>query len=217
MAFVIALANTKGGVGKSTIAVNLAEAFYRQGLRVLILDHDYRQRTANKWSSKAEQHGRDTALVKMAEHDLPRLVRDMRDTYDVIVIDGPGYLDKATTAMVAASDFVLMPIQPNIVDLWACEELINWIEERQMITGGTPDARFVLSRCNPDERVSRDEVEQIEATGIPVLDSRTVQRVNYARTMATGGTVFDLPEEDKARCEIYSIYREIDDARNQLN
>jgi len=153
-------------------------------------------------------------LVTSADSDLSRLVKDLRQIYEVIVIDGPGHLNKTTTAMVSSSDRVLIPIQPSSVDLWACEELLEWIEKRQMITGGEPEASFVLSRCNADWRVSRDEVEEISSRGFPTLTSRTVQRVSYARTLANGGTVFDLPEGDKARAEVQAIYEEITDDRS---
>lgn len=217
MASVISAVNTKGGVGKSTNAVNLAEAFRLDGYRVMLIDNDYRQGTASRWKSVAEEKGKETCRVIMADSDLTHLVRDFREAYDVIIIDGPAYLDKATTVLVAISDLILMPIQPSALDLWACENAISWIEERQMVTGGLPEARFLLSRCSPDERVNRADAAKLEATGIPVLSARTAQRVNYARTMAEGNTVFDLPEGDKARGEILEIYKEVSNVCDQLS
>jgi len=209
MAYVISVINTKGGVGKSTIAVNLAQAFHLSGQKTILIDHDHRQGTASQWRRLAEEQERDAVLVTSADSDLSRLVKDLRQVYEVIIVDGPGYLNKATASMVSSSDRILIPIQPSSVDLWACEELVDWIDQRQMITGGEPEASFVLSRCHADWRVSRDEVEAIAARGFPTLTSRTVQRVSYARTLAEGGTVFDLPEGDKARTEIQAIYEEV--------
>lgn len=209
MALVISVVNTKGGVGKSTLSINLADAYFSQGHRVMLIDHDFQQASTNRWKQAADAAGRETCRVIVAEGDLPRLVDDLSSAYDVIVIDAPGRLERATTTLIAVADLVLMPVQPSALDLWTCENAINWIEERQMITGGRPEARFVMSRCHPDERVNRTDTERVASTGIPVLTSRTVQRVSYPRTLAEGQTVFDLPEDDKARCEILAIQAEI--------
>lgn len=217
MATVISVVNTKGGVGKSTLSINLAEAYRRHGCRVMLIDHDFHQASTNRWRQEADQREKETCRVIVAEGDLPRLVRDFADTYDVILIDSPGRLAGGTTALISVADLVLLPIQPSALDLWTCESAINWIEERQLITGGKPDARFVMTRCNADERVNREDVEEVEATGIPVLSSRTVQRVAYPRTIKKGSTVFDLPESHKARCEILAIFEEIQGIANVSN
>lgn len=209
MATVIAVVNSKGGVGKSTNAVHLADAIHKDGKRVLLLDNDRKQASAHRWSQTAQAAGRDTFQVTIADGGLQGLVRDLRPAYDFIIIDAPGHLDEASSALVAVADVVLIPIQPSALDLWACENAINWIEQRQMITGGLPVARFLLTRCNPDERVNRDDATEIAATGIPVLSARTVHRVSYARAMRKGGTVLDQGEDDKARCEILDIYKEL--------
>lgn len=216
MATTISVVNTKGGVGKSTLAIHLAEAYYRDGVRTLLIDADCRQGTAHRWKMRAEESGKDCVSVVMADSGINRLVADMGNAYEVIVIDGPAYLDNANTALIAVSDIVLLPVQPSCLDLWACEMAIHWISERQTITAGTPEARFVLSRSNPSERVDKEEVKALESTGIPLLGSKTVQRVNYSRTLAEGGSVLDLPESDKAREEILSIYREVTDVSRCL-
>lgn len=215
MAYIIALVNTKGGVGKSTTAINLAEAYRREGANVLLIDSDYRRGTAKRWHALAEARGGEFAPVITADKDLPRLTRQLGEVYDVILVDAPAYLDQLITSLVALADLVLMPIQPSAPDLWACEEALRWIDDRQLITGGPPEARFLLSRCHPDERVNREEVDEIVATGTPVLTARTVQRVAYARALKAGQTVFDLPPADKARQEFASLYQEIHHVRHE--
>lgn len=209
MAYVIAFLNTKGGVAKSTNAINLAEAYRLDGARVLLIDYDFHQATTNRWKYNADMAGKETCRVIVAENDLVRLVGDFQDVYDVILIDAPGRLERATTSLIAVADLVLMPVQPSALDLWTCEKAVEWVFDRRTITGGTPDARFLMTRCNADERVNQEDIRRVEATGIPPLKSRTVQRVAYPRLLASGQTVFDLPETDKARCEMLEIFQEL--------
>lgn len=215
MAYIVALVNTKGGVGKSTTAINLAEACRRDGDSVLLIDSDFKRGTARRWHSLAKARGGEFVPVVTVDSDLLRQTRQFGDSYDVIIVDAPAYLDQVITSLVTLADLVLMPVQPSAPDLWACGDVMRWIEDRQMITGGTPEARFLLSRCHADERVNREEIDEVIATGVPVFTARTVHRVAYSRALKHGYTVFDLPESDKARSEFSAIHEEFNHVRRQ--
>lgn len=206
---VYAFVNSRGGVGKTTASINLATAFREHGKSVVLVDHDPRQGTASRWSKAAEDNGRDEVPVIKVEAGITRVVNDLKGVYEVVVIDGPAYLDNSNTALIACADVVVLPIQPSQTDLWAVETAIGWIEERQMITGGTPLAYFLLNRCHPDKRVNSEELEGLVKFGIPILNGKMVNRVNYSRTLKEGTTVFSLPAGDKARQEIQVIYEEL--------
>lgn len=206
---VYAFVNSRGGVGKTTSSINLATAFARHGQKTVLIDHDPRQGTASRWKRTAEENGRDEIPVISLDSGVTRVVNDLRELYDVIIIDGPAYLDNSNTALIASADVVVLPIQPSQTDLWAVEKAIGWIEERQMITGGLPAAYFLLNRCHPDERVNVAELEDLKRFGIPILENKIINRINYSRTLKEGTTVFSLPANDKARQEIQAIYEEL--------
>jgi chromosome partitioning protein len=206
---VIAVVNSKGGVSKSTLAINIATAFSRAGKATLIIDYDPRRGTASRWSRTAEEKGHVEVPVVKIESGIIKVVNDLKEAYQVIVIDGPAYLDNANTSLIAIADTVLLPITPSQPDIWAIEEALNWIENRQLVTGGTPLAYVLLSQCHSDPRVDAAEVEEIAQLGHPVLKTRMVNRVSYSRAMKEGTSVFSLPETDKARQEIQAIYEEL--------
>lgn len=206
---VYAFVNSRGGVGKTTSSINLATAFSHHGKRTVLIDHDPRQGTASRWKRAADEAGKDEVPVIRVESGITRVVNDLREIYDVIVIDGPAYLDNSNTALIASADVVVLPIQPSQTDLWAVETAIGWIEERQLITGGTPLAYFLLNRCHSDERVNVAELDNLKGFGIPILKAKMINRINYSRTLKEGTTVFSLPASDKARQEIQAIYEEL--------
>lgn len=211
MAVVISVVNSKGGVGKTTNAINLAAAFHHEGQKTILIDHDFVQRSASDWKAATEEAGKSVFPVVEVKSDLGRVVEDFSEIYDVIVIDGPGRVENATATLVSISDLVLIPIQPSSLDLWACKKAVEWIQERRIITGGKPEARFMLSRVNPSSNRGDQvaENEDLVEAGIEIMSARTAQRQDYERTLGQGSTVFDLRASNKARLEITAIHEEI--------
>ncbi|MEP0548310.1 MAG: ParA family partition ATPase [Rhodothermales bacterium] len=207
MSHVIAVLNTKGGAGKSTLATNLARAFQRDGRSVLIVDSDP-QGTARDW----RETGGDIDLPAVFGVDRPTLDIDIpkvAHAFDVIVIDGAAKMTKMAVSAIKAADLVLIPVQPSAADLWAVNDLVDMIEARQQLTDGRPRAAFVINRQILGTRLAGGVDEVLASYGVPVLESRTSQRVAYSEAMAAGLTVLDYEPDGKAADEIRSLYNEL--------
>ena len=207
MPHIIAVLNTKGGAGKSTIATNLARAFQHDGSSVLIVDSDP-QGTARDW----RETGGDIDLPAVFGIDRPTLDIDLpkvAHAFDVILIDGAAKMTKMAVSAIKAADLVLIPVQPSAADLWAVNDLVDMIETRQQITDGRPRAVFVINRQILGTRLAGGVDDVLASYGLPVLESRTSQRVAYSEAMAAGLTVLDHEPEGKAADEIRSLYNEL--------
>ena len=210
---VLAVLNQKGGSGKTTIAVNLAHAFRLQGNEVLLVDADP-QGTARDWSDSSEE-----GIYPVIGIDRESLARDLPNVaqpYDWVVVDGPPQLAGISAAAVRVADVVLIPVQPSPYDIWSCADLVDILDARRTVTDGLPHAAFVVSRAITNTKLSNQISEALEAYGLPVLTSRTTQRVAYPTTAASGGTVFSEPGSPAVQ-EIEAIREEVEAMLNDTS
>lgn len=208
---VISVLNRKGGVGKSTIACQLARGLQLAGTEVMIVDTDA-QGTASDWSESGE---RDTPLVvkidrATLEDDIPKAGKQ----FDIVVIDGAAKAERMNVSAVKASDLVLIPIQPSAVDIWPVKETVDIIQARQEVTG-RPQAAFVISRAIVGTNLASSVQDALAGLDVPVLSSRTHQRVAYAEAMGKGAGVMDLDANSKAAGEIHEMTEEVSDILEQ--
>ena len=199
MGQIIAVCNQKGGCGKTTIAVNLAQAFANLGQRVLVVDMDP-QASALDWAWNADAFDVvDGQGIK---------AKDRSALYDLTIIDCPPQYARPSAEAIRIADLVLVPVQPSQLDVWATAAVVDLIKARQQVGKGKPLAAFVMSRVAPRTRLAERLRETLAQQFFPTLASSTTQRVAYAEATQSGLTVFD-GKPGPARWEIEAIRDEI--------
>ena len=202
----IAICNPKGGVGKTTLAVNLARAFALAGREVLLVDSDP-QGSMRDWH--AADPGNPMSLVALDRPANLRTLPSLANRYERVVVDGAAKLEDVLVATIKVVDFVLVPVQPSPFDVWGVSDLVDLLHARQEVTDGRPAAGFVISRCVPNTRLGDDVRRALAEYPIPILASAVVQRQVYAQTAAEGRTVFDAGHM-RARAEIDALAAELE-------
>jgi len=193
---------SKGGVGKSTVALSMADALYQDGSSVLVLDTDP-QGTASEWAQAQEGEGPMVIGAPSAEK-LEREMDRLGSSYDAVVIDGSAQLQGATGSIIRVSDLVLMPIQPSPADIWATENIVELINERQEVVG-EPAAGFVLNCVVAGTNIASDVDEILSEFDLPVM-GRFHRRVAFVEALMTGETPLTYKPKGKAAQEIETLY-----------
>jgi chromosome partitioning protein len=184
---VILVANPKGGVGKSTIATNIAGFFARQGYPVMLGDVD-KQQSARAW-------------LTIRSPDLPRIQSwqpgadgQLKTPSGVahIVLDTPaGVGGDRLKELLKVADKVVVPLQPSIFDILATQDFLTQLAERKSVRDGHTKVGIVGMRVDARTR-SADQLQRfVENLGLPVLGYiRDTQ--NYVQLAAHGLTLWDV-------------------------
>ena len=180
---VIVVANPKGGVGKSTVATNLAGALARAGKAVMLGDVD-RQQSARQWLRL-----RPAALPEIRGWDVARehLVRPPKGTTHVVLDTPAGLHDRKLQQVLAIADRVLVPLQPSLFDIQATHAFVQEIKAQQ------PKAKIaVVGNRVKETTVAADQLRHfLDTLGVPVLAMLRDTQL-YVQLAARGATLWDV-------------------------
>ncbi|MET3616311.1 chromosome partitioning protein [Rhizobium aquaticum] len=200
---IIGVLNQKGGVGKTTIAINLAATYAKSGLRVLLVDADP-QGSALQWSAARDAEPL-FPVIGMAKPSLHRDLPDIAKDYQVVIIDGAPRVNELGRAAILASDLVLIPVQPSPYDIWAAADTVSLIQEAQQFK---PDLKcaFVINRKIANTAIGRDVGDALaQFEHVPVLNATLHQRVIYAESAGQGLAVIEAEPNSEAAREIAAL------------
>lgn len=203
---IIALLNQKGGVGKTTLAVHIADAIVRTGKSVLLVDADP-QGSALDWSENRPENP-SFPVIGLPKSNLHKELPAFAKNYDVVLIDGPPRVNEIARAAIMASDIVLIPVQPSPYDVWAAKEIVDLLQEASAFKEHLKSA-FVINRKIANTAIGRDVGEALGGYDLRVLEASVCQRVAFAESAAQGLTVMDIDPEGSAAKEIENLTREL--------
>ncbi|EJF85859.1 hypothetical protein ME1_01436 [Bartonella vinsonii subsp. arupensis OK-94-513] len=203
---IIGLLNQKGGVGKTTLSVNLAASFARAGARVLLIDGDP-QGSALDWAA-AREDAPLFSVVGLPRATIHKEITQIGHTYDHIVIDGPPRVTDLARSALMASDFVLIPVQPSPYDIWAADGIVKLIDEARVYKENLKSA-FVINRRIVNTAIGRDVGEALGGYPVHVLSSSVAQRVIFAEAVAQGKAVYEVDKQGPAAAEIEAVAAEV--------
>jgi chromosome partitioning protein len=207
---IIAVAGRKGGVGKSTIAGNLAAEFAAMGHSVIVLDADP-QHSLAAWASQGQgMLSHCVEKVKAGDIDSLRVrARSAEKTADLVIVDTPPGMPEITYQAALVADLLLLPCGPSPLDLFSLKEALSLaLKARAERRSKRPRIRFVPSKVLLNTNLGRNLSSSLEAMGKKVLPS-IGQRIAVAEAVVTGLTVCEYAPNSVARMEFKDLAKAV--------
>lgn len=205
---VVAILNQKGGVGKTTIALNLAAALAQNGDRIQYIDADP-QGTALDWNA-VRTAASLFPVVGLPKNTLHKDIPTLAKPYDWTFIDGPPLVFDVAKSAIMASDFVLLPMQPSAFDIWSAKRIVDLILEAQAFKASLTYG-LAVSRKTANTAVGKN-FRQSLIQAFPdsfILRSEIGQRIAFVESAAQGQTVVETEPKGAASAEIRNLLTEI--------
>ena len=204
---ILAVGNIKGGVGKTTLAVNIAVALAQRGRDVLVIDGDDQASAATFAQIRSELPAAiKITTVQLQGAAIRQQVRQLADKYAEIIIDVGGRDTGSLRAALTIADAILVPFQPRSVDLWTAEQIAGLVVEARAVNEGL--IAYALLNCADSQGRDNDDAKGALAVieGIEPLPLVVVRRKAFPNAFSVGLSVLEQsPQDPKACSEIISI------------
>ena len=203
---VLTIAQQKGGSGKTTLAVNLAIHYRRQGKTVAMLDTDPQGSLGRWFMARRERLGDDegldfgTASAWGVSYECEKLRREN----DVVIVDTPPKIDADLRPALREADLVLVPVSMSQIDLWATEGALELARREKRPT------LLVLNRTTSRARLAATVAEQVAEMETPRAEATLGNRVAFAEALGMGLAASELARSGPAAKEVAALVAELE-------
>ena len=209
---VIVVANQKGGVGKSTIACNLAVCAAKEGKRTALVDADPQ---GSSMQFRSLRQADDIVAVAMTK---PTIFQDIKhlSNFDIVIVDSGGRDNALFRSAVTSAVYgtLLVPLLPSALDVWATEDTFKILGEARSV-GAQINAVAVFNQVKHGTTLVRQAKEAlVDLTAdneVRLLESTIGDREAFKQSFMGGYGVVEYDPSSKAADEINALYRALVD------
>ena len=204
---IITLAHQKGGVGKSTLATNLAAI-----LGADILDLDL-QRSCQLWNRSRKGAGLPelTCHAPNTAAEAKSIMGNYKGSNGLLVVDCGGFDSETNRVALALSNLILTPVAPSQVELYGLQNFMKILKEASQNLGREVVTNVVINNADSRSKAAIEEVQAFiqSANYLELMETVIHWRTDFKKAYAFGQSVIELNAKGKAATEITSLAAEI--------
>lgn len=207
---VIALATSKGGVGKSSLGRSLAAHWLTVGHKPALVDADPQRSLANRY----DPNGRLGAVPVVAEPEerVGEVIEELRRRHTPVIVDTAGFRNRTTIGALVATDLAIIPLKPAVEDVDAAIatfDLIREINATDEREGRPIRVAMVLTMTMRGTVIARHVRDQLTEAGYPLLKAEMLNRVAYPEAGIEGLSPSITDPDGAAARDIAAIAQEL--------
>lgn len=198
----ICLISQKGGVGKSTLSVNLATYFQKYTNKSCILVDIDPQSSASSWYDIREE---ETPIVISCQASRIESVIETasQENIDIVLIDTPGKTESSSLKAAKISDYCIIPVKSAFFDLKAAEETLDICKLAKK------KPYVLLNEMQPNNSSKLETIKVLDSLGVESFDTSIGDRVIFKHSISNGMSVNEFDDTSKAAFEIKKLCNEM--------
>ncbi len=202
---ILAVAQQKGGAGKTTIAVQLGVWWACQGRKVTLLDVDP-QGSMNAWHGLRSEAGLGDSpqSAEVSGWKLSSEIDRLKRENDLIIVDTPPHAETDARVAVRAAELILVPVQPSPMDWWATKPTLDMAAKEKT------KSLLVFNRLPARGKLADAIRAKIEEAGLKLASASLGNRSAFAVSMMEGKGVAETQPKGSAAAEIAALAAEIE-------
>lgn len=212
---VIAVANQKGGAGKSTLATNLAVMFASDKKKVLLIDADTQQNTTLKWHADRAQYKEMVVPIDvcgLTARNLMPSTQSYKKQYDIIIIDGGARITAEAHAAVGAADFLIVPVKAVKADVDSTSVFLEVVAQNMEVRDDLI-AGILINEVNERTSLAKSMIEELKAFEdlFGIFEQRIGSYQAFRDAISSGLGVTELSERSSAKAanQMKAFYKEL--------
>jgi chromosome partitioning protein len=200
---VVAVVNTKGGVGKTTLSASLAVRAAQESKRVAMVDMDPQKSLVEWWARRGRSE--NPTIFEGAATARDAVEALALNGYDWVFVDGPPAFLSLIQEIIEVATFVLIPVKPSMVDLLATQDAVSLARDAHATH------LAVVNDVGPRERAAETARDFLFSVGVPIAETQIVHRISHIAAMTVGKSAAEVNKgKDKAATnEIDALWKEV--------